>query len=176
MRCSPRSESVSGPFRAGENGIPFAGMGTPLGLPARERHSVCWDEDGSSAIPASQIPFSNEAFDRGLHPSKRNTILKRGNVGPARPKLCLRRHRAGQTVPPATRRASDCASDDNLDPFGAALCRQVHSLAFSLSPEAQSGPRGDARVCLALNARPKRDGTNASDNRSWSQPGPQAQG
>ena len=49
----------------------------------------------------------------------------------------------GQTVHPATRRETDCASGDNQGPFRAARCRRMHSLGRGLSPDAQFGPRGE---------------------------------
>ena len=55
-------------------------------------------------------------------------------------KLCLWRQPICQTVPLATALALDCASDDKEQPKTAPGCRQVHSLARMLSPDAQFDP------------------------------------
>ena len=60
-----------------------------------------------------------------------------------RPRLCTRRQPACQTVHPATRRETDCASGDNQRSFRAARCRQMHSLVRGLSPGAQSRAVGE---------------------------------
>ena len=125
-----------------ENGIPFAGMATAARSSQQTKYRSQTVFPRLLSIPANQIPFSFGSVGVCSHPSERNTVLTCHRPVPdcvsgdsARARLCIWRHPAGQTVPPATAPGPDCASGDILR---VKLCLRRHPARQTVSPTTTS--------------------------------------